>query len=164
MRLLGIAVLVVLSVGLTACSQGTENGARSNDREPAAWHGASGTSDATERDTEDNADTWNYVALGDSLAAGVGARQGYADRYAESPSRGHGRPRQGRQPGVLARRAPNCFAPSGTTLRRGGRSAAPRSSRTTSASTIWGRLAAPTRPKPAVGRKASGACTRPWRS
>ena len=41
------------------------------------------TTDATERNTEDDADTWNYVALGDSLAAGVGARQGYVDRYAE---------------------------------------------------------------------------------
>ena len=49
------------------------------------------TTDATERDTEDgaaasspdDADTWDYVALGDSLAAGVGARQGYVDRYAE---------------------------------------------------------------------------------
>jgi len=27
--------------------------------------------------------TWDYVALGDSLAAGVGARQGYVDRYAK---------------------------------------------------------------------------------
>jgi lysophospholipase L1-like esterase len=41
------------------------------------------TTDATERDTEDDADTWNYVALGDSLAAGVGARRGYVDRYAD---------------------------------------------------------------------------------
>jgi lysophospholipase L1-like esterase len=49
------------------------------------------TADATKRDTEegtvaspsDAADTWDYVALGDSLAAGVGARQGYVDRYAE---------------------------------------------------------------------------------
>ena len=49
------------------------------------------TTGATERDTEDgsvanppdDADTWNYVALGDSLAAGVGARRGYVDRYAD---------------------------------------------------------------------------------
>lgn len=27
--------------------------------------------------------SWDYVALGDSLAAGVGARRGYVDRYAE---------------------------------------------------------------------------------
>ena len=49
------------------------------------------TTDATKRHTEDDAvasppddaDTWNYVALGDSLAAGVGARRGYVDRYAD---------------------------------------------------------------------------------
>jgi lysophospholipase L1-like esterase len=49
------------------------------------------TTDATQRDTEDgtgtsppdDADTWDYVALGDSLAAGVGARRGYVDRYAD---------------------------------------------------------------------------------
>jgi len=49
------------------------------------------TADATERDTEngavasppDDADTWDYVALGDSLAVGVGARRGYVDRYAD---------------------------------------------------------------------------------
>jgi lysophospholipase L1-like esterase len=49
------------------------------------------TTEATIRDTEDDAvaslpddaDTWNYVALGDSLAAGVGARRGYVDRYAD---------------------------------------------------------------------------------
>ena len=78
-RLLGIAVLVVLSAGLTACSQGSENGARSKSESPRPGMVHQATTDATERDT----DTWNYVALGDSLAAGVGARQGYVDRYAD---------------------------------------------------------------------------------
>jgi len=90
-RLLGIAVLVVLSAGLTACSQGTENGARSKDESPRHGTAHQATTGAPERDTEEDAgvtspedaDTWNYVALGDSLAAGVGARQGYVDRYAE---------------------------------------------------------------------------------
>ena len=47
------------------------------------------TTDATQRDTEDGPgtgppeDTWDYVALGDSLAAGVGARRGYVDLYAD---------------------------------------------------------------------------------
>jgi lysophospholipase L1-like esterase len=42
-----------------------------------------------ESDAEGNAEAtspdapWDYVALGDSLAAGVGARRGYVDRYAE---------------------------------------------------------------------------------
>jgi lysophospholipase L1-like esterase len=90
-RLLGIAVLVVLSAGLTACSQGTENDARSKGESPQPGTVHQATTDAAERDTDlgaaanppDDADTWNYVALGDSLAAGVGARQGYVDRYAE---------------------------------------------------------------------------------
>jgi len=33
--------------------------------------------------TTDPRDRWDYVALGDSLAAGVGARRGYVSRYAE---------------------------------------------------------------------------------
>jgi lysophospholipase L1-like esterase len=89
-KLLGIAVLVVLSAGLTACSQGTENGARSKGESPRSGTVHKATTDATERDTEDDAKatspdapTWDYVALGDSLAAGVGARQGYVERYAE---------------------------------------------------------------------------------
>jgi lysophospholipase L1-like esterase len=86
-RLLGIAVLVVLSAGLTACSQVTENGARSKDESPRSGTAHQATTGAPEPDSgatsPEDADTWNYVALGDSLAAGVGARQGYVDRYAE---------------------------------------------------------------------------------
>jgi lysophospholipase L1-like esterase len=90
-RLLGIAVLVVLSAGLTACSQGTENGARSKDESPRPGMVYQATTDATEHDPEedakasppDDADTWDYVALGDSLADGVGARRGYVDMYAD---------------------------------------------------------------------------------
>jgi lysophospholipase L1-like esterase len=90
-RLLVVAMLVLLSAGLTACSQGKENGARSKDESPRPGIAHQATTDATERDTEEGtvesppgaADTWDYVSLGDSLAAGVGARQGYVDRYAE---------------------------------------------------------------------------------
>jgi lysophospholipase L1-like esterase len=90
-RLLGFAVLVVLSAGFAACSQGMENDARSKGESPRSGMVHQATTDATQRDTEDgtgtsppdDADTWDYVALGDSLAAGVGARRGYVDRYAD---------------------------------------------------------------------------------
>jgi lysophospholipase L1-like esterase len=89
-RFLGFIVLVVLSAGLAACSQGTENGARSKGESPRSGMVHQVTTDATQRDTEDgvetspqDADTWDYVALGDSLAAGVGARRGYVDLYAD---------------------------------------------------------------------------------
>jgi lysophospholipase L1-like esterase len=90
-RLLGFAVLVVLLAGLAACSPGTENGARSSDESPQPGNVHQATTDETERDTEggvvadppDDTDTWDYVALGDSLAAGVGARRGYVDLYAD---------------------------------------------------------------------------------
>src|SRR5215217_1719644 len=90
-RLLRIVVLAVFLTGLTACSPETRNGGRSTDKSPRSGtaHGlttqapesvAEGDAEAT---SPEDADTWNYVALGDSLAAGVGARQGYVDRYAE---------------------------------------------------------------------------------
>jgi lysophospholipase L1-like esterase len=90
-RLLGFAVLVVLSAGFAACSKGTDNDARSKGESPRSGMVHQATTDATQRDTEDgtgtsppdDADTWDYVALGDSLAAGVGARRGYVDRYAD---------------------------------------------------------------------------------
>ena len=77
-----MVVLVVLSAGLTSCSQGTENGERTTGESPGSGTVHQATTD--DRVAEDDAaDTWNYVALGDSLAAGVGARRGYVDRYAE---------------------------------------------------------------------------------
>jgi lysophospholipase L1-like esterase len=84
-------VLVILSAGLAACSQGTENGARGEGESPRTGAEHRATADVTEREagddtgatSPDNADTWNYVALGDSLAAGVGARRGYVDLYAD---------------------------------------------------------------------------------
>ena len=87
-RLFWIVMLVILSTGLTACSEGIENGERSMDDGPTSdtIHQAttheSVAEDATEA-TSPDALAWDYVALGDSLAAGVGARRGYVDRYAE---------------------------------------------------------------------------------
>jgi lysophospholipase L1-like esterase len=87
-RILGIVVLVVLSAGLTACYQETENGKWSTDDSPRSrtMHQATTDEPVAEADTEatpPDAPAWDYVALGDSLAAGVGARRGYVDRYAE---------------------------------------------------------------------------------
>lgn len=45
-----------------------------------------GSNDSTSEGTTTTADarvSWNYVALGDSLAVGVGANRGYVDRYAD---------------------------------------------------------------------------------
>jgi lysophospholipase L1-like esterase len=42
-----------------------------------------GRLDGEEAGTAETPATWDYVALGDSLAAGVGARQGYVERYAD---------------------------------------------------------------------------------
>lgn len=84
-RLLGITVLAFL---LTACSSGTGNGEQNSGEGPGSGTAHRGTTDAPERATEGAASpaapvAWDYVALGDSLAAGVGARRGYVDRYAE---------------------------------------------------------------------------------
>ena len=87
-RLLGIIVLVVLSAGVAACYQETENGKRStaDSPRPRTVHQATTDEPVAEDDTEatpSDSPAWDYVALGDSLAAGVGARRGYVDRYAE---------------------------------------------------------------------------------
>jgi lysophospholipase L1-like esterase len=92
--ILRIFTLAVLFAGLTACSQLTENGEHSTDESsrsgtvhrrtadaPEHTSAAAGDTEATSPD--DATATWDYVALGDSLAAGVGARRGYVDRYAE---------------------------------------------------------------------------------
>jgi lysophospholipase L1-like esterase len=89
-RLLGIFTLAVLCACLTACSPETRNGKRSADGGHRAGTQHQATADATERHSEEDAktnspgaSTWDYVALGDSLAAGVGARRGYVDLYAD---------------------------------------------------------------------------------
>ena len=83
-RLLGTVVLALLLVTLAACSPGEEKGSKATDK-----HRPQGTTapDTTASDRETTADaapaSWDYVALGDSLAAGVGAERGYVERYAD---------------------------------------------------------------------------------
>jgi len=75
LRTLGVVILVSLLA--TACS-GAEPGSSQQDEEtrraPAGRETAS----------------WDYVALGDSLAAGVGAERGYVDLYAAHLRNGTG--------------------------------------------------------------------------
>jgi lysophospholipase L1-like esterase len=89
-RLLGTFTLAVLLTCLSACSPETGNDSRTADEGGGSGTQLQATTDATERDTEDDAETnspddssWDYVALGDSLAVGVGARRGYVDLYAD---------------------------------------------------------------------------------
>ncbi len=86
-RLLGIVALVFLFAGLTACSSESRDGGRDGDGGGGAGTEHQATTETTEREAEasspEDADIWNYVALGDSLAEGVGARRGYVDMYAD---------------------------------------------------------------------------------
>jgi lysophospholipase L1-like esterase len=99
-RLLGMTILAALLVGLVACSQVTDRGShgmRKDTRQETvhrekitAWE-RTAIPDAPEKrstgETEattvtDASVSWDYVALGDSLAVGTGARRGYVDRFA----------------------------------------------------------------------------------
>lgn len=84
-RILRIVALAILFAGLTTCSRGTENGEQGTDESsrPGTVHREA--TDTAERTSVGGGDTATreYVALGDSLAVGVGARRGYVDRYAE---------------------------------------------------------------------------------
>jgi lysophospholipase L1-like esterase len=66
-RILGVVILVSLLA--TACSEAEPGGSQQDEKPRRAPAG---------RETV----SWDYVALGDSLAAGVGAQRGYVDRYA----------------------------------------------------------------------------------
>jgi lysophospholipase L1-like esterase len=66
-RILGIVILVSLLA--TACSEAGSGGSPQDEKPRRAPAGQEAVS-------------WDYVALGDSLAAGVGAERGYVDRYA----------------------------------------------------------------------------------
>ena len=89
-RLLAIFALAILFTASAACSPKTErgeHGAGESPRMKATHREATdapdrATTDRGEATTSDATATWDYVALGDSLAAGVGARQGYVDHYA----------------------------------------------------------------------------------
>lgn len=83
---LKMLILAALLVGLVACFPETEDGGRGTGEEPGSGPAqrettaAAGGEAAARQDAPDGLD---YVALGDSLAAGVGAERGYVDRYAE---------------------------------------------------------------------------------
>jgi lysophospholipase L1-like esterase len=99
-RLLGVTVLAALLAGLVACSQGTDRGSHgvredagqeTVRREETAAQERAAVPPATENRTTvekeaavvtDGSASWDYVALGDSLTVGIGARRGYVDRYA----------------------------------------------------------------------------------
>jgi lysophospholipase L1-like esterase len=97
-RCLGMVISAALLAGLAACSLASDEGSNRTDnharsatahRSPAATKVEAGAAttredpDAGERTVAGAAPaTWDYVALGDSLAAGVGAREGYVARYA----------------------------------------------------------------------------------
>jgi lysophospholipase L1-like esterase len=93
-----MVISAALLAGLAACSFASDEGSNRTDnrdrsatahRSPAATKVEAGA--ATTREDPDAGErtvavaapaTWDYVALGDSLAAGVGAREGYVARYA----------------------------------------------------------------------------------
>ena len=96
---MGLLIIVALLTGLVACFPGTEQGSHrrsEDDRHKKAPRDSTNTIEHTSAPTlpEDRtvgqettavADvplSWDYVALGDSLAVGVGAKKGYVDRYA----------------------------------------------------------------------------------
>jgi lysophospholipase L1-like esterase len=98
-RLLGVTVLAALLAGLVACSEVTDRGSQGTredagqetvHREASTAQERTAVPTATERTTAetegaavtDAPASWDYVALGDSLAVGIGARRGYVDRYA----------------------------------------------------------------------------------
>ncbi len=94
-RVVGLVVLTALLAGLAACSPGSEKGTQGTGEEPQSGKthrettvapGRAAAPPVLEGETmaiTDAPASWDYVALGDSLAAGVGARRGYVDRYAE---------------------------------------------------------------------------------
>src|SRR5215210_4222171 len=94
MGLRGLLLMVALSTTMVACSPGEEKRAQHTDRgagqittpQRTTTSGAGAESTTAlrgETTSTDSRPRWDYVALGDSLAVGVGARRGYVTRYAE---------------------------------------------------------------------------------
>jgi lysophospholipase L1-like esterase len=88
---LKLMMAAALLAGFAACSSGTDEGTRGAGREPGSGPARPETT-APERAAAAGGEAaaprgapagFDYVALGDSLAAGVGAERGYVDRYAE---------------------------------------------------------------------------------
>ena len=90
-RLLATFALAILLTSAAACAPKSQNGEHDASDNPGTKATNTEATDAPDSATTGNGGatspdataTWDYVALGDSLAAGVGARQGYVDRYAE---------------------------------------------------------------------------------
>jgi lysophospholipase L1-like esterase len=94
-RWLVLVLVASLLAGATACSVAGDDVSHRSDDETTAHRSTAATqvhADAATTRGEPDAGgrtaavdapaTWDYVALGDSLAAGVGAREGYVARYA----------------------------------------------------------------------------------
>jgi lysophospholipase L1-like esterase len=84
--------MVALATTMLACSPGEDEGTQHTGRDAGQMTVPQGTSDEGAESTSVLTDEstmihsnprWDYVALGDSLAVGVGARRGYVTRYAE---------------------------------------------------------------------------------
>jgi lysophospholipase L1-like esterase len=73
--MLGLVVLATLLTSLVACSPVSEKETQRTGDDPRA-----GTA---HREKTAAPVAWDYVALGDSLAVGVGANRGYVDRYTQ---------------------------------------------------------------------------------
>jgi lysophospholipase L1-like esterase len=91
---MGLMLLGALLTTLVACSSGAERETQHAGRDARQTTAHQGTTPSGKRaedapapegetTTTDSRIRWDYVALGDSLAAGVGARRGYVSRYAE---------------------------------------------------------------------------------
>src|ERR671911_741508 len=85
--MLGLVVLATLLTSVASCFPVSEKDAQRKDENTleeitaAPERAFAGEGETTAR--TDAPVSWDYVALGDSLAVGVGARRGYVDRYAE---------------------------------------------------------------------------------
>jgi lysophospholipase L1-like esterase len=98
-RSLSVLLVAVLLVGLAACFPGAKQGSHRASEEVGDETVRRETANSMERTSAptlpegrtarqegaavtDSPMSWDYVALGDSLAVGVGARKGYVARYA----------------------------------------------------------------------------------
>jgi len=86
-KLARLSIAVVLLAGLAGCSFGADDGKRGRGDGPGSGTARPETTAPERAAPEDGAAKvparLDYVALGDSLAAGVGVERGYVERYAE---------------------------------------------------------------------------------
>jgi lysophospholipase L1-like esterase len=83
-RLLGTAILVALLLGFVACSPDRARNSQDSgegDQQQTESQQKTVAPETTVKSAHP-ASSWDYVALGDSLAVGVGANMGYVARYA----------------------------------------------------------------------------------